>query len=47
MKYVEFNVLLAFPPLAVVLIVQIRNRFSQRPDTGRWTILPTMTTDIN
>jgi hypothetical protein len=38
---------LTLAPLAVVLVVQRRNRLSQRPDTSSWTVLPSMSADIN
>ena len=38
---------LALAPLAVVLVVQCRDRLSQRPDTSSRTVLSAMSTDIN
>jgi hypothetical protein len=35
------------PPLAMVLVVQLRNRLPQRPDTSRGTVLSAMSTDID
>lgn len=38
---------LALPPPAMVLIVQFRDRFSQRPDTGSRTIFSAMGGDVD
>ena len=39
--------ILTLPPLAVVLVVQLRNRLAQGPDTSRWAILPAMSANIH
>jgi hypothetical protein len=38
---------LALPPLAVVLVVQLRNSLPQRPDTSCWAVFSAVGTDIN
>ena len=38
---------LALPPLAVVLVVQLRDRLSQRPDTSGRTVFSAMGADVN
>jgi hypothetical protein len=38
---------LALPPLAVVLVVQLRNRLSQRPNTRSRAIFSAMSADVD